>query len=106
MLAVEDGGAVPTNLCETLSGRLMPRDRSPIEDTTFDNPIERQKEAKTGRRVGRQALITAVAISTCDHVRAGSKVPIQSRQCRFRLFSTGSLREVFVELICNKRTRR
>ena len=76
MLARDDGGAVPAVLCETLSGRLMPRDRSPIEDTTFDNPIERQKEAKTGRKVGRQALMTAVAISMCDHVRAGSSVPV------------------------------
>lgn len=50
-----------------------------MEETTFDDPTERQNDAKTGRRVGRQALMTAVAISTCDHVKAGSNVPVNGR---------------------------
>jgi hypothetical protein len=30
----------------------------------------------TGRMVGREALITAVAISICAHVKAGSSEPV------------------------------
>lgn len=54
----------------------MPRDRAPIEETKRDKPMERQNCTMTGRMVGREALITAVAISICAHVKAGSSEPV------------------------------
>lgn len=73
MLGRDESGAVSAVFCcFDSSGTLMPRDRPPIEETNCDKPIERQMCTRTGRIVGREALMTAVAISICAHVKAGS----------------------------------
>lgn len=90
MLARDEGGAVSVVFRFVCSGRLMPRDSPPIEETNFDNPVQRQMYTQTGRMIGREALITAVAISMCAHVNAGSSEPVPDFSF-VHLFASGVL---------------